>query len=303
MVSPSKRVLITGANGFTGRWLGAHLSEAGYQVYGLTQHPARTSAEIQADLCDPPALRAALETARPDYIVHLAAITFVPHGDSAEIYRVNLFGTLNLLDAILTVGLQPRKILIASSANVYGNPAVEIIDETVCPAPVNHYANSKLAMEHMVRTYDDRLPLIITRPFNYTGVGQAEHFLIPKIVAHYRQRQPVIELGNLEVIRDFSDVRFVVEVYRQLLESDIQGETVNLCSGVGVTLGGIIEKMNEIAGYAIQVRVNPAFVRANEIHRLIGDNRKLRRLIGAIPAFPIDAILSTLYHHSTLSSG
>jgi len=139
---------------------------------------------------------------------------------------------------------------------------VEIIDETVCPAPVNHYANSKLAMEHMVRTYDDRLPLIITRPFNYTGVGQAEHFLIPKIVAHYRQRQPVIELGNLEVIRDFSDVRFVVEVYRQLLESDIQGETVNLCSGAGVTLGEIIEKMNEIAGYAIQVRVNPAFVRA-----------------------------------------
>lgn len=303
MASPSRRVLITGASGFTGRWLGVRLAQAGYQVYGLTQEPARSPAEIQADLCDSPALRAALETARPDYIVHLAAITFVPHGDSAEIYRVNLFGTLNLLDAILTVGLQPRKILIASSANVYGNPAVEIIDETVCPAPVNHYANSKLAMEHMVRTYDDRLPLIITRPFNYTGVGQAEHFLIPKIVAHYRRRQPVIELGNLEVIRDFSDVRFVVEVYRQLLESDIQGETVNLCSGAGVTLGEIIEKMNEIAGYAIQVRVNPAFVRANEIHRLIGDNRKLRRLIGAIPAFPIDAILSTLYHHSTLSSG
>ncbi len=163
MASPSRRVLITGASGFTGRWLGARLTQAGYQVYGLTQEPARTPAEIQADLCDPPALRAALETARPDYIVHLAAITFVPHSDSAEIYGVNLFGTLNLLDAILAVGLQPRKVLIASSANVYGNPPVEVIDETVCPAPVNHYANSKLAMEHMVRTYDDRLPLVITR--------------------------------------------------------------------------------------------------------------------------------------------
>jgi nucleoside-diphosphate-sugar epimerase len=288
--------LITGASGFTGRWLGARLTQAGYQVYGLTQEPARTPAEIQADLCDPPALRAALETARPDYIVHLAAITFVPHSDSAEIYRVNLFGTLNLLDAILAVGLQPRKVLIASSANVYGNPAVEVIDETVCPAPVNHYANSKLAMEHMVRTYDDRLPLVITRPFNYTGVGQAEHFLIPKIVAHYRARRPIIELGNLDVVRDFSAVAFVVNSYHKLLECQHDGITVNICSGRGTALGEIIATMNAIAGYAIQVTVDPAFVRANEIHRLIGSNRYLFSLIGEQPIPDIRDLLAEMYH-------
>jgi nucleoside-diphosphate-sugar epimerase len=272
------------------------LTQAGYQVYGLTQEPARTPAEIQADLCDPPALRAALETARPDYIVHLAAITFVPHSDSAEIYRVNLFGTLNLLDAILAVGLQPRKVLIASSANVYGNPAVEVIDETVCPAPVNHYANSKLAMEHMVRTYDDRLPLVITRPFNYTGVGQAEHFLIPKIVAHYRARRPIIELGNLDVVRDFSAVAFVVNSYHKLLECQHDGITVNICSGRGTALGEIIATMNAIAGYAIQVTVDPAFVRANEIHQLIGSNRYLFSLIGEQPIPDIRDLLEEMYH-------
>ena len=295
MVSPSKTVLITGVSGFTGRWLSVRLAEAGYRVYGLTQKPARIPAEIRADLCDPPALRAALEIARPDYIVHLAAITFVPHSDSAEIYRVNLFGTLNLLDAILAVGLQPRKVLIASSANVYGNPAVEVIDETVCPAPVNHYATSKLAMEHMARTYDDRLPLVITRPFNYTGIGQTEHFLIPKIVAHYRARRPEIELGNLDVVRDFSSVEFVATAYQKLLECSDHGFAANICSGRGIALGDIIAHMNAIAGYDIKVTVNPAFVRANEIHRLIGANRKLFSLIGEQPIPDIRDLLADMY--------
>lgn len=295
MGSPSKTVLITGARGFTGRSLRAHLQTAGWRVVGLVRQSAYGADDIQADLAHPEQVRAALATVQPDCIVHLAAITFVPHGDPLEIYQTNLFGTLNLLDAILAIGLQPRKVLIASSANVYGNPPVEVIDETICPAPVNHYANSKLAMEHSVRTYQDRLPILITRPFNYTGPGQDERFLIPKIVSHYRRRQPTIELGNLEVIRDFSDVRFVVETYRRLLDSAVSGETVNICSGAGVALGEIIERMNRIAGYSIEVRVNPAFIRANEVHRLIGDNHKLRRLIGEWPEYSMDDLLMSIY--------
>lgn len=295
MASPSSTVLITGAHSFTGRHLRTHLQAAGYQVIGLVRDPAPGPDEWCADLARPEQLRVALEAVQPGCIVHLAAITFVPHGDPLEIYQTNLFGTLNLLDAILAVGLRPRKILLASSANVYGNPPVEVIDETLCPAPVNHYAMSKLAMEYLARTYQGRLPILITRPFNYTGPGQDERFLIPKIVDHYRRRQPVIELGNLDVIRDFSDVRFVVEAYRRLLDSDVAGETVNICSGTGVALSEIIERMNQIAGYAIEVRVNPAFVRANEVHRLIGDNHKLRRLAGDQPDYPLAAILDSLY--------
>ena len=302
MASPSSTVLITGARGFTGRHLRAQLQASGWKVVGLIRETASDPNEITADLAHPEPLRAALDTVRPDCIVHLAAITFVPHGDPHEIYQTNLFGTLNLLDALLAVGLNPRKVLIASSANVYGNPLVEVIDETLCPAPVNHYAASKLAMEHLVRTYQDRLPILITRPFNYTGPGQDERFLIPKIVGGYRRRQPGIELGNLDVIRDFSDVRFVVEAYRRLLDSAAVGETVNICSGVGVALGEIIDRMNQLAGYAIEVRVNPDFVRANEVRRLIGDNHKLRRLIGALPEYPIDVILRTLYDGSARSA-
>lgn len=295
MASPSSTVLVTGARGFTGRWLGTHLSEAGYNVHGLIHRGPAGPQETVADLMDGAQLRAVLDTIRPDFMVHLAAITFVPHGNIAEIYQTNLVGTLNLLDAALAVGLQPRKILLASSANVYGNPPVEVIDETVCPAPVNHYATSKLAMEHMARTYCDRLPIIITRPFNYTGPGQAGHFLIPKIVNHYREHRTTIELGNLDVIRDFSDVRFVASAYRRLLESEIQGETVNICSGQGVALGEIIEQMNRIAGYPMAVHVNPDFVRANEVRRLIGSPRRLFALIGALPTIPISNILQNLY--------
>lgn len=295
MASPSKTVLITGAGGFTGRRLRQHLQTAGWRVVGLDRGPAPSADDLSADLACPEQLRNALKAVQPDCIVHLAAITFVPHGDPLEIYQTNLFGTLNLLDAILAAGLSPQKVLIASSANVYGNPPVEVIDETLCPAPVNHYAMSKLAMEHLARTYQDRLPILITRPFNYSGPGQAEHFLIPKMVDHYRRRQPVIALGNLDVIRDFSDIRLVVEAYRRLLDSDVAGETVNICSGVGVALREIIEKLNRIAGYAIEVQVNPALVRANEVYRLIGDNHKLRRLIGELPEYSIDDLLISLY--------
>ncbi|HAS84441.1 MAG TPA: epimerase [Verrucomicrobia bacterium] len=295
MASLSNTVLITGAHSFTGRHLRAHLQAAGYRVIGLVRDPAPGADEECADLALPEQLRAAFVAVQPDYIIHLAAITFVPHGDPLEIYQTNLFGTLNLLDAILTVGLQPHKIILASSANVYGNPPVEVIDETLCPAPVNHYAMSKLAMEHLAHTYQDRLPILMTRPFNYTGPGQDERFLLPKIVGCYRRRESFIELGNLDVIRDFSDVRFVVEAYRRLLDSPIRNETVNLCSGQGIALGEVITTMNRIAGYAIEVRVNPAFVRANEVHRLIGSNRKLLALIGEQPDYSLTAILDSLY--------
>ena len=198
-----------------------------------------------------------MEKAQPDYVVHLAAISFVAHGDIQEFYRVNLLGTINLLSALTEVEKPLRKILLASSANVYGNVDVDIIDESVCPQPANHYAISKLAMEHAARLWFDTLPIIITRPFNYTGIGQAEHFLLPKIVAHFKRGEKEIELGNLEVERDFSDVRSVVRIYRQLLESAINSEIFNVCSGHGISLAKILQIMVALAGYEINVHVNP----------------------------------------------
>jgi len=125
------------------------------------------------------------------------------------------------------------------------------------------------------------------RPFNYTGVGQSINFLLPKIVSHFRDRAPVIELGNLHVVRDFSDVRVVVNAYMRLLDGDFAGQTFNVCSGVGSALQDILEIMRELAGYSPEIRVNPSFVRANEVKRLIGSKIKLEQAIGPLEAIPL----------------
>ena len=168
---------------------------------------------------------------QPNYVVHLAAISFVGHGNADDFYRVNVVGTVNLLEALLKLEKKPTKVLIASSANVYGNCEISPISESQQPLPVNHYAMSKLAMELMARTYLSRLPIFFTRPFNYIGLGQAESFVIPKLISHFTKKAEVIELGNLNVEREFNDVRFVCDAYLRLLDVAKPGESYNICSG------------------------------------------------------------------------
>jgi GDP-6-deoxy-D-talose 4-dehydrogenase len=291
-----RRALITGINGFTGRYLAPELQAAGYRVFGTGHHGESAGTDVHmVDLCDRNALGAVAAEVRPDVVAHLAAISFVAHGDAETIYRVNLVGTRHLLEALAALDSPPRAVLLASSANVYGNAPVEVIDESVPPVPANDYAVSKLAMEYLARLWLDRLPIVITRPFNYTGLGQSPQFLLPKIVSHFQARAPVIELGNLDVARDFSDVRAVAVAYRRLLEAAPAGEVFNICSGAAHTLTDVLRMMAEIAGYEIQVRVNPAFVRPNEVKRLLGSNRKLVRAIGPLPALPLEATLRWMY--------
>ena len=288
-------VLITGLRGFTGRYLDATLRTRGARVVGLVQGVAQGPDEVACDLTDAASLREAVARVQPTHVAHLAALSFVGHGDARAFYDVNLFGTLNLLESLAALPVPPGKVLIASSANVYGTPGVEVIDESVCPAPVNHYANSKLAMEHMARTWFERLPIVMTRPFNYTGVGQDEKFLIPKIVSHFKRRAPFIELGNLDVSRDFSDVRDVVAAYVALLDSDARSDVFNVCSGEATALRDALRMMAEISGHDMDVRVNPAFVRANEIPVLRGDPRKLQARTGHTSRIPLRDTLHWMY--------
>jgi len=278
--SASEKVLITAINSFTGRYLKKELIKHNYAVLGTVSHHDDEEKNLFCDITDRENINEIIKSIRPDYIIHLAGITFVPHSDIREIYNVNLFGTLNLLDACLYNNIIPKKIIIPSSANVYGNPAnVSTIDENYCPLPVNHYANSKLAMENIVRTYFEKLPIIISRPFNYTGVGQSNNFIIPKIVHHFKENKNEIELGNTDVVRDFSDVRFVVDVYRQLLELPVHSEIFNVCSGNGVSIEKIVKLCTDITGLKMTVKVNPMFVRKNEIKMLLGDNSKLKNYL------------------------
>jgi nucleoside-diphosphate-sugar epimerase len=174
-------------------------------------------------------------------------------------------------------------VVLASSANIYGNTRVSSISESTPPTPANDYAVSKLAMEYVAKLFTTQLPIAITRPFNYTGVGQDPKFLVPKIVSHFRQRASQIELGNLDVARDFSDVRDVAAVYAALLDGrSIGGETVNICSGRAIALGDIIDMCRSITGHNLDVVVNPAFVRADEVKTLKGDPSRLENLLGGL---------------------
>jgi nucleoside-diphosphate-sugar epimerase len=275
--SDGARVLVTGCSGFTGRYVAERLRAAGYAVVD----PEAGGRAF--DLTQPGSLVPVIEAARPDYVIHLAALTFVGHADAGGFYRVNAVGTTNLLDALLSTDRRPRRVILASSANVYGNSPDDPISEQTRPAPVNHYAASKLAMEHLAATYTDRLSIVITRPFNYTGVAQGRQFLIPKLVEHFAERRPVIELGNLDVVRDFSDVRAVAEAYVRLLGAEQAPRVVNLCSGSGRSLRGILADLTELAGHALEVRINPAFVRSSEVHRLVGSPDRLRAAVGELP--------------------
>jgi nucleoside-diphosphate-sugar epimerase len=285
------RVLITGIAGFTGRHLSTHLRQAGYAVIGLgLVDSVFAEATLDADLADTPRIAQWLREQQPTHIVHLAALSHVI-GDPLSFFRVNVLGTESLLDAIDLSGIAPRKVLIASSANTYGNARSGALSEDLRPNPMNHYALSKVAMELVVQKWFERLPIIITRPFNYTGVGQSVSFLVPKIVAAFGRRDPVLRLGNTNVARDFSDVAFICEAYARLLRSSAQSTVVNLCSGRSVSITNILDMLTEITGHRPRIEVDPALLRKDEVTELCGDPTRLQALVGPLAPEPLRDVL------------
>lgn len=286
--------LVTGGSGFTGRYLIAHLKHQGHRVVALASHPCGADETHAIDLNDSAALSNLIAQVSPQQVYHLAALSFVGHPTPLDFYRVNVLGTETLLKALAQLPTPPR-VLLASSANVYGANAQAVIDESVPPAPVNHYANAKLAMEHTARTYAAHLPMLIARPFNYTGPGQAAHFLVPKIVQHIQQRAPRIELGNINVSRDFSDVRDVVAIYSHLINhwppEAASGSIINVGSGEAVSLQALIQILEQLADHSIEISVNPVFVRSNEIPEL---KACIKRLTAWVPDMPRHSLQDTL---------
>lgn len=275
------KILLTGTSGFTGEHLMKQAEVQGHEVVPL-----------EADLTDREAIRSGLVKLTFDAVVHLAAISFVDHADDAAFYAVNTVGTTQLLSALSELSTQPRCVLLASSANVYGNCEISPIAEEQLPAPVNHYAASKLAMELMAKSYSDRLPIIITRPFNYTGVGQSPDFLIPKLVSHFKSRSPTIELGNLHVEREFNDVRMVCDTYLRLVSEGQVGEIYNICSGQPYTLQTVIDLLILLTGHNPEIKVKPKYVRQNEVVRLCGDPAKLDGVMGDRPSYSLRETLA-----------
>ncbi len=273
---------LVGADSFTGQYLRSALERAGYRV-DITP----------VDITNSAAVNSVVAEVRPQYIINLAAISFVPDGGDATIYAVNSFGPQNILEACLSLKVPPKRIILASSANVYGSQAQEVIDEGCQAKPVNHYGCSKWAMEQVARTYAEQLNITITRPFNYTGRGQQEKFLVPKIVAHFQRGADTIELGNIDIWRDFSDVRWVSQAYSQLLSAPERGfNIVNLCSGRLTSIREIIVMLERLTGHQLSVEMNPAFVRQTDIARQCGNNAQLYQMLPslAVPGLFADTL-------------
>ena len=291
----SQRAFITGLGGFTGKHLAEYLKLRGWEVFGLDRtHVSNSDTTSAIDINDTKSVSQRLTEVQPTHIIHLAAHSHVV-GDPLDFFRVNLLGTESMMEAITLSGIKPAKVLIASSANVYGNADHSPITEGEPLRPMNHYALSKASMEQMLFKWHARLPIVIARPFNYTGPGQSEAFVMSKIVHAFHRRDPVIRLGNLDVARDLSDIRFVCEAYFRLLQSRSTGQIFNICSGNSIHLLRVLELLREISGHDARVEVDPALVRKDDIKDLCGSTLHLFETVGEIPVILHRDIFSYMY--------
>lgn len=272
------RVLVTGASGFTGRYVCRQLEVNGYEVFGLTSDGSINSPSIRLNQTEEVAQ--IVKQIAPQFVIHLAAVAYVGHGNPADFYTTNVIGTLNLLSALEAIPLKLDLVIIASSANIYGNLYEKVhIQESFLPHPINDYALSKWMMEEVVQFWSKRLPITIVRPFNYTGVGQSEDFVIPKIVSAFNKHKSQIILGNINISRDFSDVRDIARWYVELLEQRRASEVVNFCSGQLISLKDIIQCCEKITGRSISIMSNSELKRKNDLVSLCGSPVKLKMIL------------------------
>lgn len=280
------RILLTGANGFVGRHAARAFSEAGDEVIAASGPAADDSQEPQFDITDAKAVERVVAEARPDAILHLAGFSSVgkSHASPSRAFAVNTLGTVNLLQAARALGTGPR-VLVVSSGEVYGNAAGPAkATESTPLAPESPYGASKVAAEvacqQFARGY--RLPVVIARPFNHLGAGQDRGFVVPSFarqaLAIARGGEPVISVGDLSPVRDFSHVDDVVAAYRLLLEKGEPGQAYNIGSGAGRSIRSVLDELLALAKVNAEVRVDPARLRPAEIPSLVADASRLRSL-------------------------
>lgn len=274
------KLLVTGQSGFVGRHLLAHLANhrSEWQLVAAPSH----------DLLDTNSLDAWVSATRPDAVIHLAGQTFVPEAfrNPARTLQINLRGTLNLLQALKRNDFQGT-FLYVSSGDVYGQVTAEQlpIDETLLPKPRNPYAVSKLAAENLCLQWSFSEPdwrIVIARPFNHIGPGQAADFLVPDMARQLiRIRKglqlPRLQVGDVDVSRDFLDVRDVVRAYFHLLEKGQSGEIYNVCSGVERDIRELIMQMASLAEVEITLEQHPDRLRRAEQRRVAGFWREVTR--------------------------
>jgi GDP-4-dehydro-6-deoxy-D-mannose reductase len=295
----AKKLLVTGRHGFVGGTLaGLIASDPALRAWELCEIPS------ELDLRDANATAALVAAVRPDAVIHLAALSFVPDAfkDPAATFDVNVIGTLRLLQALKAHGFAGR-MLFVGTGDVYGRVTEDAlpITERRLPAPRNPYAVSKLAAEALCFqwTATEGMEIVMARPFNHIGPGQSERFVISDL-AHQLveigagRRAPVIEVGDIDVTRDFTDVRDVVRAYFALLERGKSGEIYNVSSGVERSVRSLLERLMALSGVAARIEPQAARLRRAEQRRVVGDPTKIRAATDWTTTTPLDDSLQAI---------
>lgn len=281
---------MSGARGFVGSWLVPHLEAAGHAV---------SAVDRDVDVRDPAAVDASIGAARPDAIVHLAAVASVAASlaDPAAAARVNALGTLHVLRAAERRAAAARVLLI-SSGEIYGGSGGAPFDETSSLLPATPYARAKAVADRLGAVFAARgLDVVRARPFNHTGPGQTDVFVASSFARQLAEieagrRAPLLAVGNLASLRDFLDVADVVEAYRLLLDRAVPAGAYNVASGVGVTIGTLLGRLLAACRAEPEVREDPA--RWRPTNASVGDAGRLRRATGWAPRVPLDDTLGRL---------
>ncbi|WP_369715826.1 NAD-dependent epimerase/dehydratase family protein [Leptotrichia sp. HSP-536] len=274
-----KKILITGAFGFIGKYVLKKIKDNDLDFLAIDiQKVLDISSENQRviSLLDKENLGEVIKWYKPNVIVHLAAIALVTHKNTGEIYNVNVQGTENLLESAQNYCDKNTRVILASTAGVYGNQNVDKYGEDLAYNPANHYSYSKVITEYLSKQYKEDLDIVVIRPFNIIGVGQSEKFLVPKLVEHFADRKEKLSVGNISSFRDYVDVEYCAEVIMELiLRKKLDFDILNICSGIPTNGEMIIQLLQEITDFKPKIEISSDFVRKNEVWRMIGDTTRL----------------------------
>jgi GDP-4-dehydro-6-deoxy-D-mannose reductase len=311
------RVLITGFTGFVGSHLAEYLvAREDVEVFGThrwrsrmdnVEHLRDRVRFVECDLRDPGAVRRVLRDVRPERIFHLAAQSYVPTSwlTPVETLSVNVLGQLNLFEAMRELDL-PARIHIAGSSEEYGLvlPDEIPIREDSPLRPLSPYAVSKVAQDMLAYQYwqSYRFHVVRTRGFNHTGPRRGEVFVTSNFARQIAQiekgvREPVVSVGNLDSVRDFTDVRDMVRAYWLSLERGTPGDVYNICSGRGYTARQVLDILLDLAQVKVTVQEDPARMRPSDVTLLVGDCSKFRSATGWQPTIPFEVTLKDLLEH------
>jgi len=307
------RVLVTGAGGFVGGHLLEFLRAAHPELavsgcvrpHGGASLPAGATRLIEADLDDAAATEALIDEVQPDRVVHLAGQSSVHQSwaDPGATLRTNLLGVVHLLDGLRRLG-RPARVLVVGSSEEYGvvSRAQLPVGEAAPLRPNSPYAVSKVAQGLLALQYSEpgRLEVVLTRTFPHTGPGRGEAFAESSFARQLAEiaagrRPPVLRVGNLDAERDFTDVRDVVRAYWELIERGVLGQVYNVCSGRGVTIGGVLERLIRLAGVKVEVSQDAARLRPSDIPAIVGDPGRLQAATGWQPEIPLERTLRDLF--------